>query len=94
MKQKSQWLAAFLNLFFPGIGYVYAGKRVGFGVGLFVCTTLFLSISLLDPSVMDAPTGQYDNFYFLIFLAIYLLFAYDGYRTAQEVNLEHSKTRK
>ena len=94
MKRKSQWLAAILNLFFPGAGYIYAGKRVGFGVGLFVCTFFFLSFAFVDPSLVDAPAGPYDAFYFLIFVVISLLFAYDGYRTAQEVNIEHAKPKK
>ena len=36
MKRKSPILAAVLNFLFPGVGYLYVGRRVTFAVLLFI----------------------------------------------------------
>ena len=36
MKRKSPILAAVLNLLLPGVGYLYVGRRITFGVLLFI----------------------------------------------------------
>ena len=36
MKRKSPILAAILNLLLPGVGYLYVGRRITFGVLLFI----------------------------------------------------------
>jgi hypothetical protein len=46
MKKKNPVLAAILNLILPGIGYVYSGKRIGFGIGLILVGSM-LSYSFL-----------------------------------------------
>jgi hypothetical protein len=40
---KNPWIAAALNFFFYGLGYVYLGKRVIFGVVLFVANIAFIA---------------------------------------------------
>jgi len=74
---KNPWVAAVLNFLLPGLGYVYVGKRVGFGTGLLLSSIfLYWGISLgnLTPIVLIDS------------IILTLLFAYDGYRTAEEVN--------
>ena len=76
-QEKSPILAGFLNFILPGIGYVYAGKRVGFGVGLFVATIFYL---------FATSTYSYTGVDWFFGFVIAFLFAYDGYQTAEEVN--------
>jgi len=76
---RKPWLAALLNLLLPGLGYVYTGKRVGFGVGI-----LFTSLILF----YGVPSSAISNILWLDSFIMALLFAYDGYRTAEEVNLK------
>jgi MFS family permease len=80
---KIPWLAALLNFIIPGVGYVYAGKRVGFGVGLIVWSILSFIIYSFFPYPEGYNPWQAD---FLVQFLICLVFAYDGYKTAEEVN--------
>jgi hypothetical protein len=79
MKQKKPWLAALLNILLPGLGYVYAGKRTGFGIGI-ILTSLFLFWGI---SFQDLPGMVWVDSFIMS-----LLFAYDGYKDAQEINLQ------
>lgn len=40
VRKKRPWLAAFLNFFLWGVGYVYAGKKKVFGAGLLLAEIL------------------------------------------------------
>jgi hypothetical protein len=80
-KRKSPFLTAFLNLIWTGLGYIYVGKRVMFGVCFAIWNAVFLTIMIMTPLPYTA----------WVFLSVdssilSLLFAYDGYRTAEEVN--------
>ena len=75
---KKPWLAAILNLLLPGLGYVYAGKRIGFGIALVLWGVMLLAIM---------SSGQIPPIMWLDSLVLAILFAYDGYKTAQEVNM-------
>jgi len=78
-KIKNPWLSAILNFILPGLGYVYVGKRVGFGIGLVVWGAILLySIATIELH----PVVWLDAF------VMDILFAYDGYKTAEEVNKE------
>ncbi len=74
-QNKNPWLAAVFNLLLPGVGYVYAGKRMIFGAGLALLSIvigiywLFFEI----PFIMWADS-----------LIVTILLAYDGYETAKE----------
>ena len=46
-------LAGFLNFFCPGVGYIYAGRRVGFGVTLFFSALLWWIGAALTGNLMD-----------------------------------------
>lgn len=75
---KKPWAAALLNILLPGLGYVYVGKRTLFGSGV-----LFASvISYWGATFENLPMSVWiDSF------IITILFAYDGFKDAQEVNL-------
>ena len=74
--KKNSWVAAILNFILPGLGYVYTGKRIEFGVGLILWGVF---------SFIAGFIYGFNSLYILdIFLS--LLFAYDGYKTAEEVN--------
>ena len=76
--QKKPWVAALLNILLPGLGYVYVGKRSGFGIGIILTAVLLY----WGVTFRDLPTVVWiDGF------VMALLFAYDGYKDAQEINL-------
>ena len=79
---KKPWLSAILNFFFFGIGYVYNGSRVGFGIGLFV-VWLLLSLSSLLQLGSLASAGVLSEFGQLV---LSIVLAYDGYKEAQVIN--------
>ena len=78
-KIKDPLIAALLNFFLIGLGYLYVGKRVWFGIGLIVWNILFTGIVLLNPG-LDSPLIWLDS------IALSFLFAWDGWKTAEEVN--------
>ena len=77
---KKPWLAALLNFVIWGLGYLYVGKRKNFGIMLVIgailvlVLTATLELSLAD--ILSLPGSVIISF----------AFAYDGYKTAQEVN--------
>ena len=82
MKTKKAWLAAVLNFFFVGAGYLYNGKRMALGAGLtlggFGLTYVELGIQPLDTTL-----------YAIMFAAVFLintLLAVDAYKEAQGIN--------
>lgn len=40
VREKNAWIAAFLNFVLWGIGYIYLGKKKGFGAGLLLAEIL------------------------------------------------------
>lgn len=80
-KRKNPGWAAFLNFFIPGLGYVYAGKRMGFGIGLVFWDSILLGLVFILPQQQTVS-------FILDGIVMAILFAYDGYKTAQEVNEE------
>lgn len=74
---KNPWIAAILNFILYGLGYVYVGKRVVFGVGLLLSSIiLYWGLSLGDLPLVVVVDSIIFSF----------LLAYDGYKTAEEVN--------
>ena len=76
-QKKNPWISAILNLLFGGIGYIYNGKRVGFGFGVFIADAL-LTWSFIR--------GEWTLLYTLSITIIDFMFAYDGYKEAKEMN--------
>ncbi len=79
MPKKNAWLAAILNFFLYGLGYIYNGKRVGLGILLLVSDLIMGMIYLMTITVelliMALP---------LLLIAVGL--AWDAYREAKEIS--------
>lgn len=82
--KKKPWLAAVLNILLSGLGYVYVGKRILFGVLLIIGEVFSYIFYFTDRAL---ATRMLSNPY-LIFSGVALLvaIAYDGYQNAKEVN--------
>jgi len=96
MEKKNPWVAAILNFVLSGLGYVYTGKRIWFGIGL-VLYSVFSFVTGMTLGTQDAvarivagmPNPISDTtyaFFTVSYLLLCALFAYDGYKTAEEVN--------
>lgn len=82
---KKPWLSALLNFLFWGVGYVYNGSKIGFGIGLFVVFLLLSVSSLFQLGNLGIfSSGGLISEFGQFILAI--LFAYDGYKEAQKIN--------
>ncbi|MDA4128144.1 MAG: hypothetical protein OK422_01560 [Thaumarchaeota archaeon] len=89
--KKNAWASALLNLFFPGLGYVYNGVDRDTGqmiFGVFVFISFFIgfevaisAIALTTTGVTRAPTSPYAGLIILIYL-LPIGLAYDGYHRA------------
>jgi len=93
---KNSWLAAILNFFLPGFGYIYAGigrdtKLIVFGILIFlsvavifyssVANTIFSPASTTPTSGSVGPFVDLAPLYFILPFAL----AYDGYHRAKQV---------
>jgi hypothetical protein len=81
---KNPWLAAILNLFFFGGGYVYNGKRRVMGLGL-ILGWLLIRIG----EIKIYLTGLVTDKWLIMFCGLVLLqisFAVDAYRETKEIN--------
>ena len=79
--KKNPWIAAILNFFFMGLGYIYNQKRIGLGIGFtigaIVLTYVELHLQESDPT-----------FHKIMFAAVFLVntcFAIDGYNEAKKI---------
>ena len=75
---KKPWLAAVLNFFFFGVGYIYVGRRVLFGI-------LLIIVGIVD-GIFWLSTGSMPPQFIATTFVISGAFAYDGYRDAEERN--------
>lgn len=81
MSKKNPWIAAILNFFFMGPGYVYNGKRVMLGIG-FTLAAVVLTYVELQVKHLDS------TLYWLMFGSVFLMntcFAIDGFREAKSI---------
>ena len=87
---KKPIVAALLNFFFMGPGYIYNGKRALLGLG-FTVTAVLLTIVEQGP-VFAGGQGLKDVSpvaFGLMFVAVFLgntMFAIDGFREAKAIN--------
>ncbi len=89
---KNAWLAAILNFFFPGLGYVYAGigrdtKLILFGTLIFLSVAVVFYASIFSaaasaPATPTTPTSPLVYIGLLYFILPFAL-AYDGYHRAR-----------
>ena len=75
---KKPWLAAVLNFLFFGVGYIYVGRRVLFGI-------LLIIIGFTE-SIFWFYTGSIAPQFIATSIVASSAFAYDGYRDAKELN--------
>jgi hypothetical protein len=83
---KNPWVAALLNLFLFGGGYLYNGKRKGLGLALIVAwilirygeITIFLTKLVFDKWIV----------LFIGLVVIMFSLASDAYREAKEINAQ------
>jgi hypothetical protein len=79
MKNKSPFLAAILNFFFMGPGYIYLGKKVGLGIGF---TLGAIALTYVELSIQPLDT----TLWAIMFAAVFVVntcFAIDAYREAK-----------
>ncbi|MHC1566399.1 MAG: hypothetical protein ACXQTD_01350 [Candidatus Syntropharchaeia archaeon] len=73
-KRKNPWIAGILNFLFLGGGYLYIGKKTGFGIGLVLVFLL---------SMMGAMETKSINAYFLAAdTLLSIVLAWDAYEMA------------
>lgn len=75
---KNPWIAAVLNFFTLGLGTLYVGKRMGYGLLLLVGGALMIYVEL---SLKQAAPELY-WYSFSGFFALALATAWDGYNEA------------
>ena len=93
-KKKSPLLAALLNLFIPGSGYIYVGTRLRFGVLLVGATVLTLAAPTEEGEGQAVNATDMANFLgdpgnlvlFVAAIMIAVAFAYDAWRDANSFN--------
>ena len=78
---KKPWIAAVLNFFFMGAGYIYNGKRLVLGIlftlGAFGLTYVEFQIKEIDTQL-----------YFAMFISVLIVntsFSVDGYNEAKQI---------
>ena len=84
VKIKKPWIAALLNLIFFGLGYIYNGKRIRFGLGLVSAWVLILAGVILiyfTHAVFDEWTLLFSGLVVLQFS-----FGIDGYNETKDIN--------
>ena len=90
-RKKNPWIAAILNLLFWGLGYVYNGKRVLFGVLILIADLSFTLAVILagmtsgDYSLIsdsDLIGGALMTVFGILITAA---FTYDAYKEAKEM---------
>ena len=79
---KNPWIAAILNFFFMGPGYIYNGKRSALGVAL---TIGALTLTYVELQLQTAAPSLFPIMFAAVFL-INTFLAIDGYREAQEIS--------
>ncbi|OGI71102.1 hypothetical protein A3B84_03015 [Candidatus Nomurabacteria bacterium RIFCSPHIGHO2_02_FULL_35_13] len=80
---KKPWLACVLNIVLPGVGYIYVGNRVVFGILLFISNLIVWTSSVSLSEFSNSAIG----IMVISGIVMIIAFAYDGYKDAQETNL-------
>ncbi|MBU1017057.1 hypothetical protein KJ678_02735 [Patescibacteria group bacterium] len=82
-KTKKPWLAAILNLILSGVGYIYNGKRVVFGVLILISSVISY---IVEGSDLDILSSEVKVIAVTAYLVMAIAFSYDAYREAKEIN--------
>ena len=79
---KKPWIAAILNFFFMGPGYIYNGKRAALGA---VWTLCAFALTYVELQLMEIDMTLYGIMFGAVFIAN-TCFAVDGYNEAKAIN--------
>ena len=82
MKKKNPIIAALLNFFFMGPGYIYLGKKVWLGVGF---TLGAIALTYVELSIQSINTQLYGIMFAAVFL-VNTCFAIDAFREAKKIS--------
>ncbi len=88
-KKKNPWIAAVLNFFIWGLGYLYNGKRIALGAGLLVGDILlnisiFLTLLNLPTEISTSQIDEVSGWLIILsFVLISITLAYDAHREAK-----------
>jgi hypothetical protein len=82
--KKNPWIAALLNLIFFGAGYIYNGKRVALGTGLFIGWALIRAGEI--PIFLTHLVFDKWLIMFMGMVVLQISFAMDGYKEAKTMN--------
>ena len=86
---KNPWIAAILNLLFFGGGYIYNGKRMGYGVALIVAWLL-----IRIGEIQIYLTHLVNNYWLILFAGLIVMqlnFAIDAYKETKFLNENFKK---
>jgi len=81
-KMKNPWIAAILNFFLAGAGYIYNGKRSSLGVAL---TLGALILTYVELQLQTAAPALFPLMFGAVFL-INTFLAIDGYQEAKHIS--------
>ena len=81
MKKKNPIIAALLNFFFMGPGYIYLGKKVWLGLGF---TIGAIALTYVELSIQSINTQLYGIMFAAVFL-VNTCFAIDAFREAKQM---------
>jgi len=81
---KKPWVAAILNLLFFGAGYIYNGKRIGFGFGL-IAGWLLIRCGEIPIYLTNLVFYKW-LIMFVGIVCLQLSFAIDGFKEAKQIN--------
>lgn len=80
--KKKPWLAALLNILVTGLGYIYIGKRVLFGILLIIGEIFAYIWVFTDPRAFSL----FENIWVSLSGILYIVaFAIDAYKCAKEI---------
>lgn len=82
-KRKNPWLAAVLNFIFFGVGYIYNGKRIVFGILLTILAIVSYIWCFTDP-VME--NYLYNPLAWAVSIIFLFALAFDAYQDAKKFN--------
>lgn len=89
---KKTWLAAVLNFFFMGLGYVYNGKRLAIGILLTIGAVLLTYVEQIyvfaDGNTLQGHDGKAFMIMALAVLVANTGLAIDAFNEAKAMNLE------
>ena len=81
---KKPWIAAVLNFFFMGAGYLYNGRRAVLGIML---TLAAVGLTYVELGIQEPLPTLYAIMFACVFIANTGL-AIDGYREAKAINAD------